>query len=136
MSRRATYATITPAPGESSKARVVAITPRGVQLDLAAPAVVVPGAQLAYLSTYDRLRGARDGAFILGLPAFAIGAAAGAWIAMNTTGCGCEDDASHPSAFQLGLAVGALSALAGAILGAGAGALVAHEDRYVPATRP
>lgn len=135
VAEREAYAVVTPALGGRSSARVVAIGPEGARLALEptdAP-TVVSGTQLTYVSTYDRLRGARDGALIVGLPTLVAGAAAGAWLAANTTGCGCGD--GDPSVPKWGLVFGAVSGIAGAVVGGGVGALFPHEDRYLLTAR-
>jgi hypothetical protein len=113
--------------------RAIRLEAARIDLSPKAPGTEVPGTQLTSFSTYDRLRGARDGALIVGIPAFVVGAAAGGWLAAHTTGCGCGE--GYPSVLQWGLVFGAVSGIAGAVVGGGVGALLTHEDRYMLASR-
>ncbi len=95
----------------------------------AAPGLV-PFARVRSISTYDHLRGTRDGALALGLPALVVGGVLGALLynlgSNCSDGCGRRDD---PVLLVGGL--GGLFGLCGAVFGAGLGALAGHEDRYV-----
>jgi hypothetical protein len=95
-----------------------------------APDTLVPFARVRSVSTYDRGRGARDGALALGLPALVIGGVIGALIVNAHATCsdGCPGPRGiTPTVFGLAGLVG----VGGAVLGAGFGALAGHEDRYV-----
>lgn len=97
------------------------------------PTVLVPFARVRSVSTYDHARGARDGALVLGLAAFAVGAAAGLVLANhhNTDGCGdCQAEPPRDPALYF-FGVGGALGLVGAVIGAGLGGLAGHEDRYV-----
>jgi hypothetical protein len=138
---RTTYAEVTPVLSRYPEPpRVVGITSAGLQLEPypRATPVVVPGARVQYLVTYDHLRGARDGALALGIPTFVVGALAGLLLfetlSSSCTG-GCRDSNSSDG-LKVGLAVGGIAGFFAAAVGAGFGALAGHEDRYVPAAAP
>ena len=114
-------------PGE----RVQTLTSDGVVVARAAqPSVLLPFASLRSLGTYDHLRGARDGALVLGLPALVIGGVFGALLNALRSNCsdGCGDR-HDPVPLVFGMA--GLFGLCGALLGGGVGALAGHEDRYL-----
>jgi hypothetical protein len=93
--------------------------------------VLVPREQVAFVSTYHRGRGARDGAIGGGVAGFLVGVALGSLLAAAThSSCsdGCGDNDPDPVA--LGLTAGAVLGAITALLGAGIGALAGHEDRF------
>lgn len=133
------YAEVTPVLSQyNGVPRVVGITSAGLQVEPypRATPVVVRGAQLRYMSTYDHLRGARDGALALGIPAFVGGALLGLAVfdsfASSCSGGGCGDSSSTDG-LKVALAFGGIAAIFATAFGAGIGALIGHEDRYVPA---
>lgn len=114
--------------------RVSGVTPSGLVIEPSrGQSVFVAPPQIASLSRYNHLRGARDGAVAGGLTGFAMGLVVGAFVTYSTNQ-GCSDGCSpRPDPLQVGLAGGAVFGLAGAALGAALGAAGGHEDRYVVA---
>jgi MYXO-CTERM domain-containing protein len=135
--RPGTYARIEPLPGAPRRSPgdpVRALTRDGLVIAaFTAPPEVVPLARVRSVSTYDHLRGMRDGALALGIPGFIVGATLAEILInrKNTDGCGdCQaEPGPEPVPTFFGLA--GLFGLCGALLGAGLGALAGHEDRYV-----
>jgi len=131
---RSTFALVTAIPRTKQSPQgypVTAITAEGVRLQLGpGPSTLVQPAALQFVRTYDHLRGARDGALALGIPAFVVGVTLGALFGQ---GGGCADQCPPPpDPFWGPVRAGALLGLVGAIVGAGLGALAGHEERYVP----
>ena len=89
----------------------------------------VPLVQLESVSTFDRARGARDGAIGAGLVGFALGAITGVVVSRVDTGA-ADDTAPRTSAPVRVLEYGAVVAIAAAAVGAVVGAVAGHEDRY------
>jgi hypothetical protein len=142
IAHETTYAAVTPVSSASQeRPRAVALTAAGLELEPSPRAthVVVPATQLRYLSTYDHGRGARDGALALGIPAFLVGFTAGivlldAWSSCSDGACGGSSSTSD--VLKVGLAFGGIAGFLSAAAGACIGALVGHQDRYVPAASP
>jgi hypothetical protein len=141
IAHETTYAEVTPGVIQyNGLPRVVGITSAGLQVQPypRATPVVVRGAQLRYISTYDHLRGARDGALAAGIPTFVVGGLLGLLIfkAASTT-CidGCPQSNSGDG-LTVALAIGGVAGLVAAAFGAGFGAIAGHEDRYVPGHVP
>jgi hypothetical protein len=127
-----TIAEIAPIPG---------VTPPALKYDVVAPAtgglLVSDGSgapmfarddQIERIETIDRLRGARDGALLVGVPSFLVGLAAGILIAHSS-----RADTSGPrwtvpgAAYELAGAFAVIGVLGGALYGAVAG----HRDIYI-----
>jgi hypothetical protein len=110
---------------------VSAVAADGIRLQLApGPSTLVQPAALQFVRTYDHLRGTRDGALALGIPAFVVGVTWGALIAGLQGGC-ADQCPPPPDPFREAVGLGAVLGLVGAVLGAGLGALAGHEERYV-----
>jgi hypothetical protein len=88
----------------------------------------VPLVQLESMSTFDRARGARDGAIGAGLVGFALGAITGGVVSRVDTGA--ADGPAPTSAPVRVLEYGAVVAVVAAAVGAVVGAVAGHEDRY------
>jgi hypothetical protein len=119
-------------------APVRALTGDGLLVgDASGAQTLAPLARVRSVSTYDRLRGARDGAVVLGVVTFVLVGTAAALLASRSSTDGCGDCQSHaePSPALVFFGAGGLFGLAGALLGGGLGALGGHEDRYVVAPR-
>jgi hypothetical protein len=94
-------------------------------------AALVPSSAVESVSTYDHVRGARDGALILGIPTFVVAAVLGGLYAAGIAS-GCADECPPPpDPVTFGLRVGAIYGLTAAAVGAALGAAAGHEDRYV-----
>jgi hypothetical protein len=126
------YARVERIPGASPGVAgypVVASMPEGlvIRAGLSAP-VLVSYAGVHSVSTFDRLRGARDGALILGIMGLVIGATVGALVANANP---CSDGCPRRNATSFALVYGGLVGLSGAVWGAVFGVLGGHQDRYV-----
>jgi hypothetical protein len=111
---------------------VSAIAVDGIRLQLApGPSTLVQPAALQFVRTYDHVRGARDGALALGIPALVVGVPLGALIAASQSGRCADACPRPPDPFYEAVGVGAVLGLVGAVVGAGLGALAGHEERYV-----
>jgi hypothetical protein len=124
-----TTAVVTPLSGRHLKPTlaVTAATPTGLMVSVGGD----PPTMLAYdrvnsVTHLDRLHGARNGALVGGLSFFGLGFLLGG-ASVSLPGC-CS---SSPSPAKVGLGVGAVSALIGAIVGGGLGALAGYRDHYV-----
>jgi hypothetical protein len=108
---------------------VVGHAPGTLLLADRAGSATVPLLQLESVSTFDRSRGARDGALGAGLVGFALGAITGVVVSRVDTGA-ADDAAPRTSAPVRALEYGAAAAVAAAAVGAVVGAVAGHEDRY------
>jgi len=120
-----------PAPLDPSTSMyaVVGHAPGTLLLADHAGSAPVPLLQLESVSTFDRARGACDGALGAGLVGFALGAITG--VVVSRVDTGAADDASpRTSAPVRALEYGAVVALTAAAVGAVVGAVAGHEDRY------
>jgi hypothetical protein len=139
--RPGTFARVEPLDGGRSPpiaAPVRAVTSDGLLVGYASGAqALAPLARVRSVSTYDRRRGARDGAVGLGLVTLVVAGTVAALLASrsNTDGCGDCQARAEPNPALMFFGVGGLFGLAGAIVGGGLGALAGHEDRYVVAPR-
>jgi hypothetical protein len=123
-----------PGPGQLSPSYAVTAAARdGLMVSIGGdPPKLVSYSQVQSLSTVDRMRGARNGALLVGVPSFVAGFVLGSALAGGAKcggGCTAADDST-----TAGLKVGALGALVGAAIGGAIGALVGCRDRYVVET--
>jgi hypothetical protein len=134
-----TVARVEPLPGAGPSAPALPIEsvgPEGVTLHTVARPTVVPLAEVRSISTYSRGRGARDGALIAGIPTFVVTAVLTALLLSAIDRSIESDGGDTPSTQKQALVVLGVSTgvgLAGALVGAGVGALAGHEDRYIVA---
>jgi hypothetical protein len=104
--------------------------PEGLMVSIGGdPPKLVGYSEVQSLRRTDRLRGARNGAIALGVPAFLAGFFLDRALA-GTPACGSNCTASDNTT-TASLEAGALFALVGAAVGGTIGALVGVQDRYV-----
>lgn len=129
-SRPGAVAEVTPLPGRLTLTPALGVLradPAGLVVSVGgAPPATLPYTQLAALNTYDPLRGARDGALLVGIPAFVLGFAFTRLLVVPLRCCSTDNSETTPA-----LKAGAVVRLAGAVVGAALGALAGHRDRYV-----
>jgi hypothetical protein len=106
----------------------------GVELDAPGPAAVVPFERLRYVSTYDRTHGARKGALIGGITGFVMTGVLTTLFVVAAENNLHSDGGTAPSQpVPLVIGASAIGGLVGSLFGAGVGAMIGHEDRYVVA---
>jgi len=125
-----TTVAVTPLPGRhllGPTYAVAASSANGLMVSVGGdPPRLVSYDRVRSLSRVDRLRGARDGALVVGVSSFVLGFVLGGAAASIP---GCCAQRSNPAI--VGLEVGGVAALVGAVVGGGLGALAGHQDRYV-----
>ncbi|HVV49559.1 MAG TPA: hypothetical protein VHO06_07865 [Polyangia bacterium] len=125
-----TTASVTPLPGRHGlhpTYAVTAATANGLMVSVGGdPPALLSYDRVRSLNRRDRLHGARNGGLAVAAVAFAVGFIVGAGATAFPACC-----APPPSPARIGLEVGGVSALVGAVVGGAFGALAGYQDRYV-----